>query len=388
LRVCLICNEYPPAPHGGIGPVTRQLAEGLADLGHGVWVVGLFDQPDDLVEVIQGVKVYRFARIGTGALGELRSRRKFADKVAQLHKQHQFDIIEAPEWRGDSALLKVDCPVVLRLHTSHVVDRMVTGHSRPGRLTAFFESRALTRAGAVCAVSGDIARKTAEAFPDFKKRLAQGVVPVIHNAIELDLFQATKQTREPGLIAFAGSLKQVKGLENLIKAFALVLENRDCRLVLAGPDTRTPQGASYLESCLAAVAPAVREKVEALGRQPRDKVAELFRAASVVVLPSLQEACPMVVMEAMACGAPTIFGSCGPHTEIIEDGVDGLVCNQHDSKDIADKISRILDDPGFAIGIGEAARKRAESHFTIERFLQQSLDFYQQTQQKFQRKTA
>lgn len=379
MNICLLCNEYPPAPHGGIGPVTRQLAEGLLGFGHKVHVVGVYGQSQDSIEAINGVRAHRLSRVGVGPWGEVRTRLKLADYVSRLHEQERFDLVEAPEWRGDSALLRLDCPVVLRLHTSHIVDRMITDSSRPSQMTRFFENLALRRASAVCSVSADIARKTMRAFTCFEKRGRLEKVPVILNAIELSKFTPASQPRLPNAIGFAGSLKPIKGIENLLKAFERVLEKTESRLVLAGPDTKTSSGDSYLDYCFSQVSAAVRERVEVLGRQPRDQVAALFRQASVVVLPSLQEACPMVVMEAMACGAPVIFGACGPHDEIIEEGIDGLTCDPYSPDDIAARILQLFTDPAKAANLGTAARLRAERDFTEERFLRQTLDFYAET---------
>lgn len=379
MKLCLICSEYPPAPHGGIGPVTRQLATGLVRLGHAVEVVGLYDLPKDAVELIDGVTVHRLARVGHGLWGELRSRLKLTRYLEQLQRRMCFDLLEAPEWRGDTAFLKADVPVVLRLHTSHVVDRMVTGSTRPGRLLRYFENRALCRADRVCTVSSDIAKKTAEAFPAFGQRMLREEVPVILNAIELQTFRPALEPRRKNLLAFAGSLKPKKGIENLLLAFDLVQQRTACRLALAGSDTRTIDGESYLEACLDRISAEGRARVDVLGRRSREEIASLFCRATVVVLPSLQEACPMVVMEAMACGAPIIFGACGPHAEIIEEGVDGLTCDPRSPADIAKKTLQLLTDPVQAARLGAAARLRAERDFAEERFLQQSLDFYVET---------
>lgn len=376
MKFCLVCNEYPPATHGGIGPVTQHLATGLAELGHEVNVVGIYDQTVDSSEESGLVMVHRLAKVGHGILGELQSRFKLTRYIGSLHRQKEFDLIEAPEWRGDTAWLRINAPVVLRLHTSHVVDRKMTKASPPSRLVGYFENLALKRATAVCAVSADIARKTAQAFPCFEQRLRFEKVPVVHNAIEVEMFRPGSEPRQPAMLCFAGSLKPVKGVENLLKAFERVLNASNCCLVLAGSDTRTASGDSYLEACFEKVPVKVRAHVEVLGRLSREQVAALFRRAAVVVLPSLQEACPMVVMEAMASGAPTIFGACGPHSEIIENGVDGLVCDPHSPDDIAEKILCLLSDQEKALALGRAARLRAERNFTIERFLQGTLDFY------------
>lgn len=379
MKLCLICNEYPPAPHGGIGPVSQQLARGLVGGGHAVEVVGLYDLSKDTVEEIDGVIVHRLSRVGRGIVGELRSRLKLTRYLERLQRKIHFDIFEAPEWRGDTAWLRVDVPVVLRLHTSHTVDRLVTGQGRPGRLIRFFEDQALRRANRVCTVSADIAQKTAAAFSCFRERVAREEVPVILNAIELNTFRPDLEPRQTSLLVFAGSLKPKKGVENLLKAFDIAHNQTKCRLALAGGDTTAKDGGSYLDFCLRQISAEARQNIEVMGRCTRDEIARLFCRGAVVVLPSLLEACPMVVMEAMACGAPTIFGACGPHAEIIDAGVDGLTCNPRSSADIAEKILFLLNHPDQAAKLGVAARLKAVKVFTEERFLRQTLDFYNET---------
>ncbi len=180
----------------------------------------------------------------------------------------------------------------------------------------------------------------------------------------------------------AGKVVHLKGQVSLDKEGVIVGE-RDFRLLLAGSDSRTPNGDSYLDSCMGNIAPTTRERIDVLGRCTREELVGLYCRAAAVVLPSLQEAFPMVVMEAMACGAPTIFGACGPHNEIIEDGVDGLVCDPHSPKDIANKVLSITGSLSEVKRIGVAARKKAETCFTEERLLRQTLAFYRNIQAKY-----
>jgi hypothetical protein len=44
MRVCFLCNEYPPGPHGGIGTFTQMLARALVQAGHQAWVIGRYSQ--------------------------------------------------------------------------------------------------------------------------------------------------------------------------------------------------------------------------------------------------------------------------------------------------------------------------------------------------------
>ena len=70
MKVCYICSEYPPGPHGGIGTFTAVTARGLIEAGHDVRVVGVYP-PKSIVagsEFDNGVKVSR-SRTHGGMLG-------------------------------------------------------------------------------------------------------------------------------------------------------------------------------------------------------------------------------------------------------------------------------------------------------------------------------
>lgn len=85
----------------------------------------------------------------------------------------------------------------------------------------------------------------------------------------------------------------------------------------------------------------------------------------------------MVPIEAMACGAPVVFGACGPHDEIIDDGVDGLICDPREPRDIADKILTLLGDDAMREAMGRAAREKAEKNFSLDVVMAQNLVFYE-----------
>ncbi|MEX2393810.1 MAG: glycosyltransferase, partial [Actinomycetota bacterium] len=77
-RICFVCNEYPPAPHGGIGVATRQLAHGLLAEGNEVRVVGVYPaQTEPLrMEDDGGVTVFRLSEprvpFGVGTLARMK----------------------------------------------------------------------------------------------------------------------------------------------------------------------------------------------------------------------------------------------------------------------------------------------------------------------------
>jgi glycosyltransferase involved in cell wall biosynthesis len=375
MNICYICSEYPPSPHGGIGSVTKYLAEGLAARGHTVHVAGIYGRGQSGVEIINGVHVHRLVRTGQGIIGELRKRLHFTRYLQHLAQTHRFDLIEAPEWRGDSSLLKVPCPVVLRMHKSHTVDRLVTNGGRPSRLVRLFESLALRRADAFCAVSRFIADKTGEIFPVVRSRTCT----VIWNGVDPELFSPDDAPpAEEDLVGFVGSCKYVKGVRALLQAFVLANQQYKCRLEIYGGDSLDQDGGSYLENSLGMVPMDIRERITYKGRVSRDSLPAIYRRFTIAVFPSLIEALPMVPLEAMACGTPIVLGNCGPHEEIIEDGVDGLICDAHDPTDISRQILKMLKDKELRFKIGHAARRKVEQKFSLDAALHKNLDFYQQ----------
>ena len=87
----------------------------------------------------------------------------------------------------------------------------------------------------------------------------------------------------------------------------------------------------------------------------------------VVVHASDNEPFGIVVIEAMALGKPLVAGSRGGPSEVITDGLNGLLAPFGDAPALATAVLRYLDDPAFAAACGARARARA-ADFTEERY--------------------
>ena len=104
-----------------------------------------------------------------------------------------------------------------------------------------------------------------------------------------------------------------------------------------------------------------RTRFIADGRGPADALAEL----DVYVLSSSEESFPLVPIEAMAAGRAVVATSVGAVTEIVEDGVTGLVVQPDDSGALADAIADLLSEPELRQRLGSAGRVSAASRFPI-----------------------
>jgi len=63
MKILFVCNEYPPSPHGGVGTFTKTLAHELAQSGHTISIVGMYDDVRTITTYIDNdVKVVKLPR--------------------------------------------------------------------------------------------------------------------------------------------------------------------------------------------------------------------------------------------------------------------------------------------------------------------------------------
>jgi glycosyltransferase involved in cell wall biosynthesis len=155
----------------------------------------------------------------------------------------------------------------------------------------------------------------------------------------------------------------VEAMSPLLRSYP----NARCVLV-GGPHALEPDYPAFL---------AERIRALGLGHQvfltgPQQNVPEWMQAMDVVVHASDREPFGMVIVEAMALGKPVVAGAAGGPTEIVADGVTGLLSPYGDAAALAAAIRRYLDDPALARRLGAAGRERAQQ-FSTERFAQNFL---------------
>jgi glycosyltransferase involved in cell wall biosynthesis len=129
-------------------------------------------------------------------------------------------------------------------------------------------------------------------------------------------------------------------------------------------------GDGHLEGELAAM--TRREGLPALftGLLNTTDMIGAYNAADLVVHPSLQEIFPNAVGEAMACGRPVVAADAGGTAELLgRDGTAGVLVPPSDVNALGDAIGALLADPARLGALGEAARRRIEAEFPVERMV-------------------
>lgn len=158
-------------------------------------------------------------------------------------------------------------------------------------------------------------------------------------------------------ILMAGSVEGRKGHDTMIAALGR-LDGR-YRLVIAGEGPDRERIASLVS------ASGLGDRVELLG--PRDDIPSLMAASDILAVPSLLEATPYVILEAMAAGRAVIASGIFGIPELVKDGVTGLLVPPGDPEALAAAVLTIGERSAVSEAMGRAGRAAFEDRFTIAR---------------------
>ena len=178
------------------------------------------------------------------------------------------------------------------------------------------------------------------------------------------------------VIVFVGSLIERKGIDVLLAAWAIVHERRpDARLVLVGRDAFEPASDErrFLDAQLSRLPPAARDAIRRVGL--RDDPERLLGAGDVFAFPSRREGFGSVIIEAMACGVPSVVARLDGITDMIfsapiessSEGLgDGVVVPQDDSLALAGALLDLFNRPEHAARVAGAGLERARTSFSLD----------------------
>lgn len=375
MHIVFLCNEYPPSNGGGIGTFTRTLAKKLAEVGCTVSVVGLYSQMKRTIDNDCGVRVIRLPINRTPVLNLLRNQLTLKKQLMILHREHPIDILEGQEnafW-----CLSTGTPgrKVIRMHGGHHFFAITLGRN-PAFRRSVIERLSFQHADHFCAVSHFVAETTRELL-----QLGNRPIRILPNPVDIRLFCPQPETPiEPGLILFAGTICEKKGIRQLVEAMQEIIRVVPyAHLVALGRDGRDDQTGENFRILLESVIPAsIREKITFPGMVPNADLPKWLARAEICVFPSHMESQGIVVIEAMACGKPVIASLTGPGSELITDDEDGLLCDPHDPASIASQTIRLLQNVELRQKLGFSARMTALKKFSIDHLVSENVSFYRE----------
>jgi glycosyltransferase involved in cell wall biosynthesis len=192
--------------------------------------------------------------------------------------------------------------------------------------------------------------------------------------LAMDQMPARKTPRAEGSLSVLalGRLSPEKAFEGLLEAFSRVVENgADAALQIAGDG---PSRASLEERCRSL---GLLSRTTFLGRKSEAAALEVICNADVLVVSSLMEGLPVVLMEAMALGVPVIAPRVAGIPELIEHEKTGLLFDPGNWTSLADCLSRMLADRALRERLQTAGRQRIARDFEIGVAIAPLLERYQ-----------
>ena len=354
MRITCVLGPFLPVPPirgGSVERIWLNLCTEFAARGHAVTLISrrFEGMPDE--EVIEGV---RFLRVPSTNAPK--------SKVAYRALDVLFSM------RVCRALPASDITI-----TNSVSLPLIIPRARAGKIymsIARFPKGQMgfyRRVDRMQAVSSHVARAIVQQSPSIRR-----LVTSIPNAISTVFAQALAPDRGPREreIVFVGRVAREKGIDILIRAFALVCrEFPDWRLTIIGPHEVTLGGDG--EDCLAelkALAASLQAPLTFAG--PIFEEAELarrFKQSDIFVYPSIAakgEALPLAPVEAMACGCAIVLSSLDCFKDYLEDGANGLAFSEDDATGtaLAAKLRLLLGDPALRDRLGRAAVETARRY--------------------------
>ena len=183
-------------------------------------------------------------------------------------------------------------------------------------------------------------------------------VAVISNGVDVNKYTPSTQNSrlsKPNILLYLGRLDFDKNLDIFIRAASHIESNYEIWIAGSGKST------GFLKSLTSKL--NLDDHVKFLGYIPEEKKVDIYRQATVFVLPSTAEAQSIVSLEAAACGLPLILANSQALPELINpDHPNGVLFSPNDPIDLAAKIDLLLSNPQQLTKMGENSRQFAKTH--------------------------
>jgi glycosyltransferase involved in cell wall biosynthesis len=379
MRILLVAPQ-PFYQERGTPIAVRMLVEALCGQGHAVDLLTYHEGADLDIE---GLTILR-----TPALPGLRhvpigiSWKKLVcdllicGRLIGLALTHRYDVIHAVEEAVFPAILLRSSA---RARVVYDMDSML-GESlvsrwrllRPvERILRAMERAVIRRADAVFAVCKDLARDVTVDAPGVPVFLIEDVAlpsqPFCGGAEPL---RELLGIRGP-LALYVGNFQRYQGVEQIVRAAALLPQAFDLTLVLIGG---TPQDIAHMRGLVRKL--NLEGRVYLLGPRPLAQLGDFLAQADILVSPRLQGSnTPMKVYSYMNSGRAILATRIRSHTQVIDD--DSALLVEPDAPALAKGLVTLALDEGLRTRLGSVARRRASERYSLEAFREKVRAAYQ-----------
>lgn len=367
MKIGITC--YPT--YGGSGVVATELGLELAARGHEIHFIS-YAMPVRMTEATERIRFHEVEVMNYPLFDHPPYALALATKMYEVAASESLDLLHVhyaiphsvSAYLARAMFRPKRLPFVTTLHGTDIT---LVGSDRSYLPITRFS---IEESDAVTAISEYLQRLTLKEFG------IRRPVEVIPNFVNCDVFQPADGScrrsefarDDQKVLVHLSNFRPVKRLPDVIEIFARVHREVPVKLLLIGdgPDRARAEWMAHQKNLTA--------DVVFLGKQ--NQVQDLLNCADVMLLPSELESFGLAALEAMACGVPAVCSRVGGVPEVIRDGVEGYLVEPGDVDTMAERVLRILTEPGRREEMGRAARRRASDRFCSTKIIPLYEDLY------------
>ena len=295
----------------------------------------------------------------------------FADAIAEVSRHladGHFDVLHSHYWVSGAVGLVLSkamgLPLVHSMHTMAKVKNLRSG--------ALGSPEPVERIDGEQAIVDGAARLVANTSTEAAELVSlygagEDRIDVVSPGVDLETFHpgdrraaraALAFPAEQFHVVFAGRIQRLKGPQVLVAAAEELHRRRpDIPLCVSILGAGSGAEALALEPLIAAA--GLREQIRLYPPVTPTRLAQWFRAADVVVMPSFSESFGLVALEAQACGTPVVAANVGGLPQAVDAGRGGLLVDGHGAAEWAEALERLHDDAPLRTALGRSAAVHA-----------------------------
>jgi glycosyltransferase involved in cell wall biosynthesis len=399
MRVCIVTVASYAHGFGGMQAHVLDLGRGLVRAGHEVEVIAP-RHPEGLERTEhEGIRWHFVDAPGRKPRRPNRHPlwlRLSAEAFERLHAENPFDVVHSESTSGLGLIRRGvhhRVPFAVKFHGNYLglaQEAIRRGLTSDGMKRRVHEAKLLLWISGQHFIPPDTIYRfrACEAMVPSRQQFADTRISyllkrsrlhVVPNGVDADVFRPRSSSDARSAIGVAsgpllltvGRLNREKGVDLALCALARLDEA--VKLVIVGDG----EARGELEDLAGDL--GLGERAIFAGRQSPDRIPLYLAAADVFLFPTQRdEAAPLVLPEAMACGLPVVASSIGGITEVIDrPGENGVLVRPRDVVGLVAEISALVADPARAERMGAAARERVLAEYTIDRMIERTLAVYE-----------
>jgi len=369
LKIGITC--YPTV--GGSGVVATELGKMLAEKGHSIHFISS-SLPFRLKKMYHNIYYHQVEVNQYSVFQYPPYDIALASKMAEVIKRENLDLLHV-----HYAIPHAVCAILAKQMSGRDIKIVTTLHGTDITVLGYDASLTdairfgIEKSDAVTAVSHSLIAETYDLLKPKKN-----ILPVYnfidervyHKISTCHLKEEYKISSDEKVVIHVSNFRNVKRVPDVVRAFAKIVSRLPAKLLLVGDGPEFSIVSQLVEKL------NIQDHVLFLGKQ--DNLEELYSISDLMLLLSEKESFGLVALEAMACGVPCIGTNIGGIPEVIQDGINGYLCELGDVEHVAEKAVQLLMDEVMHRQFSQNSINIVNEHFRAEKIVEQYERIYYQ----------